>query len=290
MVDGAEITKEDGTMDIRMMAFDMDGTLRTSAGFPERNCRALQECEKRGIKLVFCSGREVERLREFAKIVGVDPWLASYNGSRIDRPSGGEMVQYIKYREEDARRVYRVTKATGLPTMVFTAGKMYCTNLNARGSDGKLLRMYEPGVIQLAGQPWEVVNDDTRLEAEALTGASKFVVGGVKFDPNFKVIAEALADMNLAISASSHSNIEIMCSGVNKGAALRRIAEIEQIAPENIMAFGDHTNDLPMLNYVGWPVAMENGSDEAKAAAKWVAPLAAESGVAQIIEQYVLGG
>ena len=276
-------------MDIRMMAFDMDGTLRTSAGFPERNCRALQECEKRGIKLIFCSGREVERLREFAEIVGVDPWLASYNGSRIDRPSGGEMVEYNMYSDADARRIYDVAKATGLPTLTFTEGKMFCTNMDACDDDGKRLRNYPSGVTTIMGKPWEVVNDDARMETEGLHGVSKIVVCGRKFDPLFKVITDQLADMNLSVSASSHLNIEIMCSGVDKGSAVRRIAELEGIAPENIMAFGDHTNDLPMLNYVGWPVAMGNGADEVKAAGRLIAPPAGEAGVAQIIEKYVLG-
>ena len=30
-------------MNIRMLAFDIDGTLRGKKGFPEINCRALQE-------------------------------------------------------------------------------------------------------------------------------------------------------------------------------------------------------------------------------------------------------
>jgi len=57
--------------DIRMMAFDMDGTLKGSgSAFPEINCRALQECERRGIKLLFASGRTFEVLRGFAAKVG----------------------------------------------------------------------------------------------------------------------------------------------------------------------------------------------------------------------------
>ena len=83
-------------MDIRMMGFDMDGTLYGSNGeFPEINCRALQECERRGIKLVFCSGRPFETLREFAKKVGVNPILASYNGARIDETINGPTLKEL---------------------------------------------------------------------------------------------------------------------------------------------------------------------------------------------------
>ena len=270
-------------MDIRMMAFDMDGTLRTGAGFPERNCRALQECQRRGIKLVFCSGREVERLREFAGIVGVDPWLASYNGARIDRPGNGGMVERNVYGPEEAERIYRVLKASGLSVLAFVPGGMYSTNNGACG------RWFEPGVFDLAGQRWEVVDDPVRAAGEGLVNVSKFVAMGEKFDPRFDEIRAELADMGLAIAGSSYSNIEIMKHGIDKGYALRRIAGIEGIAPAQIMAFGDQTNDLPMLGWVGWPVGMQSGAEEVKAVARIIAPPAAEAGVGQVIERILEG-
>ena len=55
------------------------------------------------------------------------------------------------------------------------------------------------------------------------------------------------------------------------------------------MAFGDADNDLGMLSWAGWSFAMGNGTDKAKAAAKYVTGRNSDSGVAQGVEQYALG-
>ena len=49
-------------------------------------------------------------------------------------------------------------------------------------------------------------------------------------------------------------------------------------------------NDLPMLESVGWPVAVGNAIDEVKRACRIVAPACADDGVAKALEKYVLGG
>lgn len=42
---------------VRMIALDIDGTLMDSRKrFPEINCRALQACERRGVRVALVSG------------------------------------------------------------------------------------------------------------------------------------------------------------------------------------------------------------------------------------------
>ena len=61
-------------MDIRLLALDLDGTLMDSdKHFPEINCRALQACERRGIRVCLVSGRSFELMRGFARELGVSP-------------------------------------------------------------------------------------------------------------------------------------------------------------------------------------------------------------------------
>ena len=55
-------------MDIRLLALDLDGTLMDSQKrFPEINCRALQACERRGVRVCLVSGRSFELMRRFAR-------------------------------------------------------------------------------------------------------------------------------------------------------------------------------------------------------------------------------
>ena len=52
-----------------------------------------------------------------------------------------------------------------------------------------------------------------------------------------------------------------------------------------VRAFGDSYNDIPMLEWAGLGVAMENARPEVKAAADRVAPRNDEDGVAQVLDE-----
>jgi hydroxymethylpyrimidine pyrophosphatase-like HAD family hydrolase len=54
------------------------------------------------------------------------------------------------------------------------------------------------------------------------------------------------------------------------------------------MSFGDAENDCPMLDFAKYSFAMENGTDECKAHAKFVTKSNAEDGVAVAVEKYAL--
>ena len=54
------------------------------------------------------------------------------------------------------------------------------------------------------------------------------------------------------------------------------------------MAIGDEENDLPMIEYAGLGVAMENAVPMIKAAANVVTASNTDDGVAQVVEKYVL--
>ena len=80
-------------MDIRLMAFDLDGTLLDEdKHVPERNARALRRAEEKGIKLMLCSGRAFEVQAGFAHEAGINPIYASANGARIDLGTNGPIL------------------------------------------------------------------------------------------------------------------------------------------------------------------------------------------------------
>ena len=84
-------------------------------------------------------------------------------------------------------------------------------------------------------------------------------------------------------------NLEIMAPGAGKGTAVRWMTEYMGLKREQVMGFGDYTNDLPMLENVGWPVAVDNAIDEVKQACRIIAPSCEDDGVAKTIRKYVLG-
>ena len=82
--------------------------------------------------------------------------------------------------------------------------------------------------------------------------------------------------------------LEIVKKTVNKGATVVHLAEKLGLTKEETMAIGDEENDRAMLEVVGNPVVMKNGTDELKKIAKYITKSNDESGVAYAIREWVL--
>jgi Cof subfamily protein (haloacid dehalogenase superfamily) len=272
-------------MDVRLIAVDLDGTLLAGDGkIPDINARALLECQKRGIRVLFSSGRSFESISHLARGAGLDPMISSVNGARIDLSTAGETVAESTMDEQTSLRVYEALKNAGIYFMAFTRGHSYMANLAARTGT----HIHQPGVYFYGGHPYEMVADPARVCAEGTVHPYKYVAFARDYDPKFDGIREKLSDFNLSISSSWRDNLEIMRPGVDKGASLKFVAERFGIPREAVMAFGDNTNDVPMFEYAGHPVAMENAEACARRAARYVASDCDAGGVGKLIEELVL--
>lgn len=278
-------------LNIQMLALDIDGTLMDAQKrFPEINCRALQACEARGVRIALVSGRSFELMRGFARELGVHPMFAACNGARIEAGADGPTLREETFARSDAERILRTLEESGMYFNSYRRGKCYMGNPQARPALGARYAHHVPGVTGDPGYPYETVCDRARLWGEGLEGVYKFVALGAPHDPKFAEIRARLDDMNLSVSSASRRNIEFMPPGVDKGSALRSLCAAARVDPAQVMAFGDQTNDLPMLRACGWPVAMENGEAAVKAAARIVAPDHNLGGVGLTLEKYLLQG
>lgn len=68
----------------------------------------------------------------------------------------------------------------------------------------------------------------------------------------------------LSIVRSSDILIEIMDRGISKGQGIRTFCKGLGVKTEDTVAFGDHYNDVDMLETVGMPFLMENAPKELK--------------------------
>jgi hydroxymethylpyrimidine pyrophosphatase-like HAD family hydrolase len=82
--------------------------------------------------------------------------------------------------------------------------------------------------------------------------------------------------------------LEILPPGVNKGVAVRTVAERLGVAREEIVAVGDNLNDLAMLEYAGLGVAMGNAPEALRVRADAIAPSNDEHGLQEVIRRFIL--
>ncbi|MEM7339587.1 MAG: Cof-type HAD-IIB family hydrolase [Actinomycetota bacterium] len=88
----------------------------------------------------------------------------------------------------------------------------------------------------------------------------------------------------LSASTSGAAFVEVTRADANKGQAVADLCATLGIDQADTIAFGDHSNDLSMLRWVGTGYAMAGADDLVKGAADAVAPPHHEHGVAQVID------
>jgi hydroxymethylpyrimidine pyrophosphatase-like HAD family hydrolase len=82
--------------------------------------------------------------------------------------------------------------------------------------------------------------------------------------------------------------LEFMPKGVTKARGIQVLCDTLGISVDEVMALGDEENDLPMIEYAGLGVAMENAVPEVKAVSKFITKTNEEDGVAYAVEKFVL--
>jgi HAD superfamily hydrolase (TIGR01484 family) len=86
--------------------------------------------------------------------------------------------------------------------------------------------------------------------------------------------------------STGHGLIEISAPGVTKGTGLARLAGELGIAPAEVVALGDMPNDLPMLQWAGYGVAMANAHPAVLDAADEITAHNSEDGLALVLEKW----
>jgi Cof subfamily protein (haloacid dehalogenase superfamily) len=99
--------------------------------------------------------------------------------------------------------------------------------------------------------------------------------------------AKARFGEQLYISKSLPYFLEFAAAGVTKGTGLDFLAAHMGFTREQTVAFGDGENDVELVEWAGFGIAVENAHERVKAVADWICPSAQNEGVAQVLELFL---
>jgi Cof subfamily protein (haloacid dehalogenase superfamily) len=271
--------------DIRLIAFDLDGTaLNSGKQFSERTLMAVRRAIGAGKYIVPCTGRQ---------IYNIPPGLLETPGISFVITDNGASVYGMPERSLLYNRTF--DGETALAILALSRNlKAFCFGTNgAEGAlDEKGLGWHDGetmAMIRRHQQVWKPALAD--LEAWVRERRQAFNKMTIIFaNPMERMIAyEQFSNIAVAdITSSDIDNIELMPHGTSKADALRFVAKKTGVGMEQIMAIGDNYNDMEMIKSAGYGVAMGNGVDVLKQAAAAVTASCDEDGVAKAIEP-VLG-
>ena len=273
-------------MDIQLIVSDIDHTiLPASQIISPATYNAVRDCRARGVEFVIASGRWYPAARKVAvDQLGIgDGYMIICNGGAVVRSDGTPLAEW-RLTPEQAQQIYELLKAEKVMMTAYVPDAIY----RVRGEYLTCFRLPETSYFART-RTYRVVDDDWQgFEEHGLNGPYKIEA----YADDTGLLAELRRKVEaLGFEANSAFpfNLEIMAPGAGKGAAVRWMTEHMGLTRDQVMGFGDYTNDLPMLENVGWPVAVDNAIDEVKRACRIIAPSCEDDGVAKTIRKYVLG-
>lgn len=271
-------------MRIRLIAMDMDGTLLDDHMLiPRENRLAIEEAARRGAYIALCSGRLPADLAQFARSTGVrDCAVLALNGADCRLTPDAEPYAR-RYLSDDALlRCVEVFKRRDASFACYAGNRVVFVNEETRTPTHIWARVHErAGVAYESG--WAA------MERLAKTGVCKLVYVDDHDPDRLRDVEAELAQVDGVETASAYRfNVEVMPEGVNKGEAVRGLAERLGLKAGNVMTLGDYDNDLSMIRYAGLGVAMGNAQPSVKRAARYVTGDCLEHGVASAIRRFVL--
>ena len=268
-------------MSIRLIVSDIDATLLPNGGrISPRTRAAVRACAESGVTFAVATGRWYVTARRVVEDLGQEEGcMIVANGGAILRLDGS-IVQSWGMPRADADAAYAIARRYDVDLLAYTPEAVYCCSMRHPRQAREPSR--ENGRFRF------ICGDPDALERDGLRAPNKMAVDCD--DPaELAALRAELEAAGLAVSSSHATNLEIMSRGMGKGAATRWLAESLGARREEILALGDNTNDLDLLEAAGWPVAMGNAAPALKAVARLIAPKDTEDGAAQIIERALRG-
>ncbi|MBD5631912.1 MAG: HAD family phosphatase [Clostridia bacterium] len=261
---------------IKLIASDLDGTLLPpSKILPEETFDIIGKLHSRGITFAPASGRQLPNLKKlFAPvldkiaIIAENGGLVWYGGEVIySDPTPSESVAYALDIIRKEQGLYPVLSCTDCAYYSDDNEKFVKTLLASYSSAKRVDNLNE------------VLKDNTVLKISVWDEIPPCAEhGGAILPPKIK---------GLRTMVSGYDWLDVSVTGSSKGKALEALMEKLGVDKSECEAYGDHMNDLEMLQTCGNPFVTANAFHALKAIIRNEIPSNAEFGVIQKLKEHL---
>jgi Cof subfamily protein (haloacid dehalogenase superfamily) len=260
----------------RLVVCDLDGTLVAGHAPPsERVRRAVAGCAAAGVAVVLATGRSPRGVEPVAAALGLSGGVHIFNNRALVQDFRGRARRRTLLARDVTASVVRACVAHGVAVAVHRDGRVLTPAYD--GMPAISAHAIARGIAEAVGI------------AEVLAGRATQVTVAVSPPDEAAAIAvvrAACRDRAAPIRAEP-GVFDIVAAGVDKGAALRRLAASWGIDRVAVAAIGDGDNDLPLFAAAGLRIAMGNATAALKGLADWSVGSVTEDGAAHALESLV---
>jgi Cof subfamily protein (haloacid dehalogenase superfamily) len=258
---------------VKAIASDLDRTLiGEDYELHPRTLGAVAAAQAAGIHVVIVTGRMFRSVRPYLVRAQIDGLVVCYQGAIVADPVSGRFLRHVTIPLELAREAIGAVEHEGFQLNCYVDDNLYVAKMTPEAHS----------YAEHQHVPIDTVGD---LREWLASPPTKLVVIG---EPTaLDGLAERLREQfagRLYISKSLPFFLELASPEVSKGSGLGFAAERLGFTSAETVAFGDGENDIELLDWAGYAVAVANANEKALARADFVCPPVQEEGVAQVIE------
>ena len=252
-----------------LVALDIDGTILTPAGATPRVLEGIHGLAGAGAHVLIASGRALEGVTPVLGALNfTDGWALCNNGATLVRVSGGQCEIVEEHTFVPGPILEEI--ASAVPGAVFAS-------------------MPHPNILLSAPFPNdEIEGSDHRIvsmEELASTPTPKVVVRAADMDrEEFNQILLSLdvsCTHEVFVGWTSWADIEPL--GVTKATGLEALRARLGVPAAGTVAVGDGTNDIAMIEWAAFGVAMGGASEEVRSHADHVTAAVENDGAAAVM-------
>jgi Cof subfamily protein (haloacid dehalogenase superfamily) len=237
-----------------------------------RTRAALAAARAAGLHVILVTGRMFQAVRPYALEAGLDVPVICYQGAVVADPVDGRWLRHEPMDLTRAREAIAAVQAEGYGLNCYVDDELYVAEITPaarRYADFQRLQLHRVGPLLewLERPPTKLVVIGDPVELDGLEARMK-----------------AHFDDRLYISKSLPYFLEFAAPGVTKAAGLQFVADRLGFTAAETVSFGDGENDIELVEWAGFGVAVANAHERVLAAADLVCPDVREEGVAQVIE------
>jgi len=259
---------------VGMIAVDLDGTLLGSDGsINAPSAQALMEIAAKGIRVVLASGRSPQSMLRFQEALGLDSLMIAHNGAVVFDSIENKYHVHETMPGPTARRVVELARQVDqkVAVGVDVNGKTYTDTAKSQEATSKS--------NNAVGQLDKVLD---RAVTKVMMVGGPDVLGGIMMSLQSK-----MADQ-VGFSFGDLKLLQVVQGGVDKAKALQYVANHYRVAQQGVMAVGDAPNDVGMIKWAGYGVALSNGWQEVRDAALCTCASNDNGGVAEAVKKFVM--
>jgi Cof subfamily protein (haloacid dehalogenase superfamily) len=240
-----------------------------------RTRAAIAATRAAGIHVVLVTGRMFRAVRPYALEAGLDDPVVCYQGAVVAEPVSGRWLRHVPIPLELARETIAAVNEAGFGLNCYVDDELYVAEITPearRYADFQHLELHAVGdlLAWLDRPPTKLVVIE---DPEVLDDLKQRMLG--RFDGR------------LYISKSLPYFLEFASPHVTKAAGLDFLSEHAGFSRERTVAFGDGENDVELIEWAGYGVAVANAHDRVKEVADFICLSVDDEGVAQVLEAFL---